>query len=93
MPRSPFQLADDATLRHDRRLACQRAPALFFDEDPAVLAEAKRLCADCPIRAACLRDALDRGEPWGVWGGEIVTSGRVTVTKRGRGRPRKDAAA
>ena len=74
-------------------LACQESPELFFAESPTVLARAKALCATCPIRATCLADALAREEPWGVWGGEILTDGRVVLTKRGRGRPRKVAAA
>lgn len=74
-------------------LACQESPELFFAESPTVLARAKALCAQCPIRAACLADALAREEPWGVWGGEILTDGRIVLNKRGRGRPRKEAAA
>lgn len=31
--------------------------------------EAKRVCRRCPIAAACLETALNRHEPWGVWGG------------------------
>lgn len=72
--------------------ACRSAPDLFFAESPALLARAKALCADCPLRRACLEGALERGEPWGVWGGEVVTQGRVVAFKRGRGRPRKQAA-
>ncbi|HEY9392730.1 MAG TPA: WhiB family transcriptional regulator, partial [Nocardioides sp.] len=36
--------------------------------------------------------ALARSEPWGVWGGEIVERGQVVTHKRGRGRPRRQAA-
>lgn len=61
----------------------------WFAESPSVLEEAKSLCADCPIRAECLDGALSRGEPWGVWGGEILERGRVIPRKRPRGRPRK----
>ncbi|WP_317891453.1 WhiB family transcriptional regulator [Saccharopolyspora pogona] len=31
--------------------------------------EAKQVCAQCPVAAQCLKWALDRGEPYGVWGG------------------------
>ena len=46
------------------------------------------------MRAACLAGALQRGEPWGVWGGELFDRGMVIADKRPRGRPRKaDVAA
>ena len=38
-------------------------PDLFFAELPGEAIRAKALCRDCPVRAACLADALDRGEP------------------------------
>jgi WhiB family redox-sensing transcriptional regulator len=52
---------------------------------------AKALCAQCPIRRQCLSAALQRAEPWGVWGGEIIERGVVVARKRPRGRPRKDS--
>lgn len=64
-------------------------PDLWFGETPAELEAAKSLCAGCPVRARCLRSALDRAEPWGVWGGEIFDGGIVIARKRPRGRPRK----
>ncbi len=71
-------------------LPCLRGDAdRWFAESPSVLEEAKSLCAQCPIRAECLDGALARGEPWGVWGGEILERGRVIPRKRPRGRPRK----
>ena len=70
------------------RKPCANAdPELWFAERPADLNLAKALCAHCPIKAACLAGALDRREPWGVWGGEIVQEGVVLSYKRGRGRP------
>ncbi|OBG07404.1 WhiB family transcriptional regulator, partial [Mycolicibacter sinensis] len=50
-------------------------------------------CAGCPIRRQCLALALQRAEPWGVWGGEILDRGTVIGRKRPRGRPRKDPVA
>lgn len=68
-------------------------PDLWFAENPADLERAKELCGGCPVRRQCLEAALDRAEPWGVWGGEILAGGTVLARKRPRGRPRKDAAA
>lgn len=75
------------------RLPCRvDDPDLWFAESPAQLEQAKALCADCPIRRSCLAAALDRAEPWGVWGGEIFDQGVVIARKRPRGRPRKVCA-
>jgi WhiB family transcriptional regulator, redox-sensing transcriptional regulator len=68
-------------------------PDLFFAESPTDVEAAKAICIDCPVRLACLRTALDRHEPWGVWGGELVVTGVVVPRKRPRGRPRKVVAA
>lgn len=74
-------------------LPCSSDPNLWFSEEPADLERAKALCAGCPVRRACLAAALERAEPWGVWGGEILERGAVLARKRPRGRPRKDVAA
>lgn len=71
---------------------CSKEPHLFFAEHPAALDRARALCAACPLVAECLAGALERHEPYGVWGGQILIQGRVVAHKRGRGRPRKDAA-
>jgi WhiB family redox-sensing transcriptional regulator len=65
-------------------------PDLWFAESPVELEQAKALCIDCPIRRECLAAALDRQEPWGVWGGEILDRGTIVARKRPRGRPRKN---
>ena len=64
-------------------------PDLWFAEAPAELERAKALCLGCPVREQCLAAALSRGEPWGVWGGEIFERGAVIARKRPRGRPSK----
>ena len=90
-PRRPTPLAP-APVR--RPLPCRvEDPELWFAESPARLEEAKTWCHQCPVQAACLAGALDRGEPWGVWGGEIFERGVVIPRKRPRGRPRKVVAA
>jgi WhiB family transcriptional regulator, redox-sensing transcriptional regulator len=71
-------------------LPCRSDDAdLWFAEAPKELERAKALCTACPIKAECLAGALQRGEPWGVWGGEIFERGAVIPRKRPRGRPSK----
>jgi WhiB family transcriptional regulator, redox-sensing transcriptional regulator len=65
-------------------------PELWFAETPGELELAKTFCHGCPARLACLSGALERREPWGVWGGEIFDRGAIVARKRPRGRPRKD---
>jgi len=76
-----------------RDLPCTEDPELFFAEAPSDVEAAKALCQGCRIRVACLEGALDRREPWGVWGGELLLRGTVVPRKRPRGRPRKEDAA
>jgi WhiB family transcriptional regulator, redox-sensing transcriptional regulator len=60
---------------------------LFFSDEPVELARAKAICSRCMVREACLSGALERQEPWGVWGGQIFVDGKVVAEKRRRGRP------
>jgi WhiB family redox-sensing transcriptional regulator len=64
-------------------------PELWFPaSDPRSLkgrqdrAEAKAICAGCPVRDACLRFALERGEDTGVWGGLDEAERRAVRRRR-----------
>jgi WhiB family transcriptional regulator, redox-sensing transcriptional regulator len=75
-------------------LPCRQDPELFFAESPAEVEQAKAVCHGCRARIACLAGALQRREPCGVWGGELLLRGAIVPRKRPRGRPRKtDVAA
>ena len=63
---------------------------LFFSEDEFDIARAKAICSRCGHATNCLSDALDREEPYGVWGGKLLIDGVVVAVKRGRGRPPKN---
>lgn len=59
--------------RH-RALCLDEDPDLFFPvgtSGPALLqrAQAKSVCARCPVRDECLEWALTSGQDSGVWGG------------------------
>lgn len=60
---------------------------LFFSDDLVDIARAKAICSRCALSTSCLQGALDRAEPWGVWGGELLENGVIVVNKRPRGRP------
>ena len=64
--------------------------ALFFSDQLDAIARAKEICRGCSQLEPCLRGALARREPCGVWGGELFAGGVILAHKRRRGRPRKD---
>lgn len=64
---------------------------LWFSEDEAESMRAQQFCQTCPLKAVCLAEAIERKEPWGVWGGELFEKGRVLAQRKPKGRPRKDA--
>ena len=62
---------------------------LFFSDHVLDIARAKAICAKCALTESCLSDAIEREEPWGVWGGELLSGGRIVANKRPGGRPPK----
>jgi WhiB family redox-sensing transcriptional regulator len=89
-----FMVAGPATaLPVGLDLPCTEDPELFFAESPQDVEQAKAMCRDCRARIACLTGALERREPWGVWGGELLIRGAIVPRKRPRGRPRKTEVA
>ena len=83
----------DTVVAKSARCADPRATytPLFFSENPVEAARAKAICSRCTVRALCLARAIERQEPFGVWGGEFFVDGQVVPVRRGRGRPRKVA--
>jgi WhiB family transcriptional regulator, redox-sensing transcriptional regulator len=66
-------------------------PDLFFPISAAgpserQIAQAKKICAGCPVRQECLEFALSNDQSYGIWGG-------MTPEDRQRDRRRKRRAA
>lgn len=64
---------------------------LFFSDEPLDIARAKAICGKCDLADSCREGAIERSEPWGVWGGVLIENGRPVMVKRPRGRPPKNA--
>ena len=78
-PRTDIEWRDDA--------ACRGLDTnVFFPATDEEAAEAKAICATCPVREECLEFALLTRQDDGVWGG-------LTETERRRLRRRRREAA
>jgi WhiB family redox-sensing transcriptional regulator len=72
--------------------ACREAdPDLFFRPDAEHVtdrlrreAQAKAICAGCPVRQACLAWALDTGQAFGIWGGADEDERRAMLRQAAR---------
>jgi WhiB family transcriptional regulator, redox-sensing transcriptional regulator len=72
-------------------------PELFFPigtTGPVLeqIAEAKEVCARCPVRDACLDFALSTGQAYGIWGGLTEDERRSLRRRRQRAAARQSAA-
>jgi WhiB family transcriptional regulator, redox-sensing transcriptional regulator len=68
-----------------KRAACRGLDVEIFypfSEDDADAAEAKTICASCPVSSACLEHALALREREGVWGGMTERERRRIVRQR-----------
>src|SRR3954453_14869120 len=80
----------DVSVELEANLPCRKFdPDLWFSDSQPHLELAKSLSGEFPLGVECLAGAVERNEPWGVWGGEIFERGAVVPRKRPRGRPRK----
>ena len=68
-----------------KRAACRGLDAeIFFPgtDEEVDAAEAKAICALCPVRQACLEHALASREREGIWGGTTERERRRIVRQR-----------
>lgn len=87
--RSERTTARETGLGWRRRAACRLMPAeMFFPVGSTGLAvedaiEAKAVCTNCEVRAACLAFAIDTRQEFGIWGGADEEE-RRELTRRAR---------
>lgn len=69
---SPYDVARfprPASWTEEAACAGQETDLFFSDRDLTLNAAAKRVCAGCRVQTRCLRDAIARGEEYGIFGG------------------------
>jgi WhiB family redox-sensing transcriptional regulator len=64
-----LDLTGEAQEWQERALCAQTDPEAFFPEKGGSTRDAKRICADCEVKAECLEYALENDERFGIWGG------------------------
>nr|WP_324613310.1 WhiB family transcriptional regulator [Mycobacteroides chelonae] len=61
--------ASEDAFWQERGLCKEVDPEIFFPEKGGSTREAKAVCQRCPVRDACLEEALAQDERFGIWGG------------------------
>lgn len=79
--------------------ACRQAdPDLFFNESErrgtrrCLEAQAKAVCAQCPVITQCREHAIAVQEPWGIWGGLTLEDRQAEQRSRRSARTWPDTA-
>lgn len=60
----------------------EHPPAAFFPSDGVGVEVARRICANCPVKAPCLEYALANHIDHGVWGGTSERERRRILKRR-----------
>jgi WhiB family redox-sensing transcriptional regulator len=62
-------------------------PSTFFPSDGVGVDVARRICAECPVKASCLEYALENHIDHGVWGGCSERERRRILKRRRSTKP------
>ncbi len=66
-----------------QRAACRGVdPDVFYPASDEEAEPAKAICAQCPVRQACLEHALATRERDGIWGGATERERRRIIRQR-----------
>ena len=63
-------------------LCADKPPSLFFPSDGVGVDVARKICADCPVKAPCLEYAIRNRVDHGVWGGCSERERRRIIKRR-----------
>ena len=76
-------MAQQMSLTWRNRAACRGVdPDVFYPVSDEETEVAKAICAQCPVREACLEYALANRERDGVWGGATERERRRKIRQR-----------
>jgi len=76
---------DKNTMVWRQKAACRGVdPDIFYPVTDEEAEDAKAICAQCPVREACLEWALSSREREGVWGGATERERRRIIRRRRR---------
>lgn len=70
------------TVLSDSRARCLDVALDTMFVEGADQNHAKQICTPCPLRAACLAEALDNRIEFGVWGGMTERERRALLRRR-----------
>jgi WhiB family redox-sensing transcriptional regulator len=76
-PRRPVGVAEWAV-----NASCRTSDPDALFVQGAAQNQAKVICRSCPVRVACLADALDNRVEFGVWGGMTERERRALLRRR-----------
>lgn len=86
--------AHPADLRWQDAALCPEAdPEEWYPEKGGSVLKAKAVCRRCPVREPCLGDALDRADPYGIWGGLSHEERERAARRHGQGTSLRDIIA
>ncbi len=69
----------------DRSACRDEDREIFYPTRGVSTAPAKKVCARCPVTNECLAYALERRDPYGIWGG-LTEDERESLQKKNLGR-------
>ena len=82
IPQYSTQVSDASLSWQESALCAHTNPEAFFPEKGGSIREAKLVCQQCPVKAACLEYALAHNERFGLWGGLSERERRGLTNRR-----------